>query len=47
MNITISKVDTHLDNFDFGEAIRSIYTFVWDDFCNCYLGNYKARILDY
>lgn len=45
MNITISRVNTHLDNFDFGEAIRCIYTFVWDDFCNCYLGKSVFCIL--
>lgn len=39
LNITISQVNTYLEKYDFGEAIRCVYTFVWDDFCNCYLGN--------
>ncbi|MDK6232845.1 valine--tRNA ligase [Aerococcus sp. UMB10185] len=37
LNETIEKVTRNFDNFEFGEAGRSLYHFIWDDFCDWYI----------
>ncbi len=44
LNNIIEIVEHSLDNYDFGEAARKLYSFVWDDFCNCYLECAKGTI---
>ena len=34
LNETISVVNMNFDKFEFGEAGRHLYHFIWDDFCN-------------
>lgn len=37
LNETIEKVNRNFDKFEFGEAGRSLYHFIWDDFCDWYI----------
>ncbi len=37
LNKVISEVDFNYDKYEFGEAARSIYNFVWDDFASWYI----------
>lgn len=37
LNETIEKVTNLFDRFEFGEAGRQLYNFVWDDFCDWYI----------
>lgn len=37
LNETIERVTYHFDQYDFGEAGRYLYTFIWDDFCDWYI----------
>lgn len=37
LNETISVVNMNFDKFEFGEAGRHLYHFIWDDFCNWYI----------
>ena len=37
LNETIEKVTTQFDRFEFGEAGRQLYNFIWDDFCDWYI----------
>jgi valyl-tRNA synthetase len=37
LNETIEKVTVFFDRFEFGEAGRALYNFIWDDFCDWYI----------
>jgi valyl-tRNA synthetase len=37
LNETIAKVTELFDRFEFGEAGRQLYNFIWDDFCDWYI----------
>ncbi|PKR79127.1 valine--tRNA ligase [Halalkalibacillus sediminis] len=37
LNETIEQVTRHIDRYDFGEAGRYLYNFIWDDFCDWYI----------
>ncbi|MHC5247690.1 valine--tRNA ligase [Enterococcus sp. LJL90] len=37
LNETIAKVTDLFDRFEFGEAGRQLYNFIWDDFCDWYI----------
>ncbi|SDX63884.1 valine--tRNA ligase [Salimicrobium album] len=37
LNETIEKVTKNVDGYDFGEAGRHLYNFIWDDFCDWYI----------
>ncbi|WP_165003887.1 MULTISPECIES: valine--tRNA ligase [unclassified Enterococcus] len=37
LNETIEKVTDLFDHFEFGEAGRQLYNFIWDDFCDWYI----------
>ncbi|GCF93362.1 valine--tRNA ligase [Enterococcus florum] len=37
LNETIEKVTRLFDQFEFGEAGRQLYNFMWDDFCDWYI----------
>lgn len=37
LNETIAKVTDRFDHFEFGEAGRALYHFIWDDFCDWYI----------
>ena len=37
LNETVEKVTRYYDLYDFGEAGRHLYTFIWDDFCDWYI----------
>jgi valyl-tRNA synthetase len=37
LNETITKVTELFDRFEFGEAGRQLYNFMWDDFCDWYI----------
>ena len=37
LNETIEEVTRHIERYDFGEAGRHLYNFIWDDFCDWYI----------
>ena len=37
LNETVEKVTDLFDHFEFGEAGRQLYNFIWDDFCDWYI----------
>lgn len=37
LNETIEQVTAHSDRYDFGEAGRYLYNFIWHDFCDWYI----------
>ena len=37
LNSVISNVDYNMDKYEFGEAARTLYSFVWDDFASWYI----------
>lgn len=37
LNETVGKVTDLFDHFEFGEAGRQLYNFIWDDFCDWYI----------
>ncbi|MCX5725830.1 MAG: valine--tRNA ligase, partial [Candidatus Saganbacteria bacterium] len=43
-NHTILTVTSLLEEYDFGEAARKLYEFLWGDFCDWYVELIKARI---
>ncbi|GGE42625.1 valine--tRNA ligase [Pullulanibacillus camelliae] len=44
LNTTIQAVTKHLDDYDFGEAGRKLYGFIWDDFCDWYIEMAKIAL---
>ncbi|PTL38688.1 valine--tRNA ligase [Alkalicoccus saliphilus] len=37
LNETIAHVTKYIDHYEFGEVGRSLYNFIWDDFCDWYI----------
>ncbi|MCA0969916.1 valine--tRNA ligase [Halobacillus litoralis] len=37
LNQTIESVTNNIDKYEFGEAGRHLYNFIWDDFCDWYI----------
>src|SRR5699024_12173405 len=37
LNETIEHVTRNTDKYEFGEAGRNLYNFIWDDFCDWYI----------
>ena len=37
LNETIDRVNTQFEKYEFGEAGRYLYNFIWDDFCDWYI----------
>jgi valyl-tRNA synthetase len=37
LNKVIENVDYNMENYEFGEAARTLYSFVWDDFASWYV----------
>lgn len=44
LNETIGNVDYNMDKYEFGEAAKSLYSFIWEDFANWYLEVSKVVI---
>ena len=44
LNETVAKVTDLFDRFDFGEAGRQLYNFIWDDFCDWYIEMSKETL---
>ena len=44
LNETIEKVTLLFDRFEFGEAGRNLYNFIWDDFCDWYIEMSKETL---
>ena len=44
LNQTISQVNRHMEEFQFGEAQRNIHDFFWGEYCDWYLEMSKIRI---
>jgi valyl-tRNA synthetase len=43
---TVDSVTNNLENFELGEAGRTIYEFIWNEFCDWYIELSKARLYD-
>ena len=43
LDITLEKVNIHYDNYQFNEAIKVIYDFTWNEFCNWYIEIAKIK----
>lgn len=44
LNETIKMVDMNYEKFEFGEASRYLYNFVWDDYCDWYIEMAKVAL---
>ncbi|OGB90041.1 valine--tRNA ligase [candidate division WOR-1 bacterium RIFCSPHIGHO2_01_FULL_53_15] len=44
LNQTIKKVTTEIDAYEFGEAARALYDFIWSEFCDWYVELAKIRL---
>ncbi|MCL5971469.1 MAG: valine--tRNA ligase [Firmicutes bacterium] len=44
LNIATKDITAYLENFDFGQAARVIYDFLWDDYCDWYIELAKVRL---
>jgi len=44
LNHTVERVTTLFDRFEFGEAGRQLYNFIWDDFCDWYIEMSKETL---
>ncbi len=43
---TVKAVTDNLENFELGEAGKTIYEFIWNEFCDWYIELSKARLYD-
>ena len=43
LDTALEKVNTHYDNYQFNEAIKVIYDFTWNEFCNWYIEIAKIK----
>ncbi len=46
LNTVIAEATQQLEVFDLGAAIRTIYSFTWDDFCDWYIEAAKTALKD-
>ncbi|MDN6724671.1 MAG: valine--tRNA ligase, partial [Tetragenococcus halophilus] len=44
LNETVERVTELFDRFEFGEAGRQLYNFIWDDFCDWYIEMSKETL---
>jgi valyl-tRNA synthetase len=44
LNRATREITSYLENFEFGQAARVIYDFLWDDFCDWYIELAKVRL---
>lgn len=44
LNLTAHAMTEHLNRFEFGQAARAIYDFLWDDYCDWYIELAKVRL---
>ena len=44
LNATIKQVNEQFDKFEFGEAGRALYNFIWNDFCDWYIEMTKEKL---
>jgi len=44
LSSTVSSVNSLMDDFQFGEALRQIYDFLWGEFCDWYIELAKIRL---
>ncbi|WEG14045.1 valine--tRNA ligase [Pullulanibacillus sp. KACC 23026] len=44
LNTTIEAVTQQIEKYDFGEAGRKLYSFIWDDFCDWYIEMAKIAL---
>ncbi len=47
LNDTIQAMTQWLHEFEFGQAARAIYDFLWDDYCDWYIELSKIRMREY
>ncbi|QDR80083.1 valine--tRNA ligase [Sporomusa termitida] len=43
-NTTVAEVTGNLERFELGEAARTVYEFIWDEFCDWYIELAKGRL---
>ena len=46
LNATIEKITKQLEDFSFDETARSLWDFIWNDFCDWYIEMIKLRLYE-
>jgi len=46
LNTLIKEVNVNIENYNLGVALDSIYTFIWNEFCDWYVEIVKSRLYD-
>jgi len=46
LNAVTAEASAHLDALDIGAAIRTLYSFTWDEFCDWYIEAAKPALLE-
>ena len=44
LNATVAQVSDQFEKFEFGEAGRALYNFIWNDFCDWYIEMTKEKL---
>lgn len=44
LNATVKQVNQQFEKFEFGEAGRALYNFIWNDFCDWYIEMTKEKL---
>jgi len=44
LSLTVSEVNSLMDDFQFGEALRKIHDFLWSEYCDWYIEIAKIRL---
>ena len=44
LNATVKQVNAQFEKFEFGEAGRALYNFIWNDFCDWYIEMSKEKL---
>ena len=44
LNATVKQVNAQFEKFEFGEAGRALYNFIWNDFCDWYIEMTKEKL---
>lgn len=44
LNLKTAEITAHLEDYELGEAARSMYDFIWDEFCDWYIELAKSRL---
>jgi valyl-tRNA synthetase len=46
LNTRLTAITAYMEKYDFGEAARELYEFIWDEFCDWYIELSKPRLFN-